>query len=69
MKNGVERALPHLVELEVVLLLRIGVLGKAVDLGQRRTDDVVDDATELSELVDVVQRADLHHVPAVLEPS
>ena len=51
----IERALAHLVELEVVALLRIGVLGEAEDLDSRRPDRVVDDAAELAELVEVVE--------------
>ncbi len=53
--EAVERALAQLVEVEVVPLLGVGVLGDAVDAGVRlRADDVVDDAAELAQLVDVV---------------
>ncbi len=67
-EKGVQRTLAHLVQIQVVLLLRIGVLRENEDLRQRRADDIVDDTAERPELVDVVQLADAHHVALVLEP-
>ena len=53
-EEGVQRTVPHLVETEVVLLLRVGMLGQAIHLGQRCADDVVDDTAQTPEFVDVV---------------
>ena len=64
-EERVQRPVAHLVQVQIVLLLRVGMLGQAVDLRQRRADDVVDDPAELADLVDVVELADLHHVAAV----
>ena len=56
----VERAFTHLVQVQVVTLLRIGVLGEDEGLHAGGTDRVVDDAAELAELVEVVELADVH---------
>ena len=44
------------------------MLGQHIDLGQRRADDIVDDAAELAQLVDVVKLADLHDVARYSRP-
>ncbi len=66
-EERVERPLSHLVQVQVVLLLGIGVLGQAIDLRQRRADHVIDDPAESAQFLDVVDASDLHDVVAVLE--
>jgi hypothetical protein len=45
-----------------VLLLRVRMLGQHVNLGQRRTDDVINYAAVLADFVDVIDLADLHDI-------
>ena len=56
----IQRALAHLVQVQVVALLRIGVLGEHERLHAGRADRVVDDAAELAELVEVVELGEVH---------
>src|SRR5579862_5288591 len=45
------------------------MFGQAIDLGERRTHDVVDYAPLAAQFIDIVQKSDLHHIAAILESS
>ena len=68
-REGVERAVAHLVELQVVLLLRVGVLGEDEDLHPGRSDRVVDHAASLAQDVEVIEARQLLRVVIELEPA
>src|SRR5207244_12283688 len=51
-----------------MLLLRIGMLGEAIDLRQRRTDDIINNPTEPAKLFNIIALSDFHHVVFVLGP-
>ena len=45
------------------------MLREHIDFGQRRADDIIDDAAERAQLVNIVELADLHHVAFVFEAA
>src|SRR5258707_5198193 len=65
-KERVERAVAHLIKTQIMLLLRIGMLGEAIDLRQRRTDHIIHNPTESAKLFNVIELSDFHHVVSVL---
>ena len=65
-KERVERAFAHLIEIQVMLLLRIGMLSEAVNLRQRRPDNIIHNPTEPAKLLNIVELSNFHHVAFVL---
>ena len=69
MEERVQRPVSHFVQAQIVLLLGIGMLGQHVELRQRRADDIVHDAAQLADFIDVIKLADLHDIVLVFHAS
>src|ERR1044071_9007430 len=52
-----------------MLLLWVGVLSEAVNLGQRRADYIINDAAKAAKFLDIIKASDLHDVSLVLEAA
>ena len=68
-EKRIERPVPHFIQTKIVLLLGIGMFGQTIDLRERRTDHIINDATEPTQFVDVVKFADLHDIVLVIQAA
>ena len=68
-EEGIKGAFSHLVKIQVMLLLGICLLCKAIYLCQRGSHDIIDCAAHGSQFIDVVKAADFHHVITILQTA